>query len=393
MEFFLQKGPKPFLQMVFIDQGRGIPNLETILDGKYVSTTGMGVGITGAKRLMDNFQIQTGPAGTTVVLEQFLPNGNNELNQEFFAYLSDELSQQSSQEPFVELQQQNQELLAAFSELEKRQKELARLNSELQETKRLLRRQNDDLESAVSERTSDLKDSLHQMERFCYSIAHDLKAPLRAINGLTKLLREDYECAFDDAGKDCTSRIIKAATKMDILIRDLLVYGQLTHIEVTLCPVNLGDGLKRAMDHLNGELTSTKAVVDIPKGLPSVLAHPVLLHQVLCNIMENAVKFVESGVIPNIRISVIDGTPTTENEIVTPTTRLQIQDNGIGIAAVYNQKIFKVFERLHGEHSAYPGTGIGLALVQKAVDRMNGTVGVESAPGQGSLFWIELPTV
>ncbi|MBA4150895.1 MAG: ATP-binding protein [Verrucomicrobia bacterium] len=391
MELFIQRSPKPLLTMVFTDQGPGIADLETILAGKYKSKTGMGVGLVGATRLMDNYRIDTNANGTTVTLEQTLPNGRNELNQEFFKYLTDQLSQQTSQEPFVEIQQQNQELLCAFSELEKRQNELARLNLEILEAKQQLRQQNEELESRVTERTADLKDSLRQMERFCYSIAHDLKAPLRAINGLTRILREDYESAFDAAGKDCTHRIVKAATRMDILIRDLLDFGQLTHVDVLLSSVNLNEGISKAMDYLNSEIVLTKATIEVPTQFPVVLANPVLLHQVLCNIIENALKFVEKGVAPCVKISVLEGNSITENGTVTRTARIQFQDNGIGVAAAYNQRIFKVFERLHGDNSAYEGTGIGLALVQKAMDRMNGFVGVESTLNQGSLFWIELP--
>ncbi|MEO6035313.1 MAG: ATP-binding protein, partial [Verrucomicrobiota bacterium] len=140
------------------------------------------------------------------------------------------------------------------------------------------------------------------------------------------------------------------------------------------------------------EISSTKGVVEVQKELPIVVANPVLLHQVLCNLIENALKFMKAGVPPSIHIWAETRNQRSTDSTVKPTARLWIRDNGIGIASIHLHRIFRVFERLHSENSSYPGTGIGLALVQKAVERMNGLVGVESTPGKGSLFWIELPT-
>jgi signal transduction histidine kinase len=390
MEFFVESEPTARMCMVLTDQGPGIPNLQTIFDGKYASKTGMGLGIVGAKRLMDQFLIETTSKGTKVVLEKAIAR-EKKLNPSFLAELTKELSRQTSEDPFAEVQQQNQELLAAFSELEQRQNELTRVNLELEQAKRELTLHNEHLESRVSERTAELKASLNQMERFCYSIAHDLKAPLRAINGWTIMLREDYEPAFDEAGKNCTARIVEAATRMDLLIADLLEYGQLTHMEVESSSINLTQEIEKVLQGLREEITSLKATVEVQKDLPNIFANPVLLRQALSNLIENGLKFVKKGVLPNLMIWAEGRSKQTKAGNLVPTTRIWIKDNGIGIAAVSEERIFKVFQRLHGEHSAYPGTGIGLALVQKAIERMNGTVGVESDDGKGSRFWIELP--
>ncbi len=391
IEFFIETYPAAILRMILTDQGSGIANLETILAGKYISRTGMGLGILGAKKLMDNFQIETGSQGTAILMEKIIPNCENEFNTHFFTRFSEEITSQPSEEPFVELQQQNQELLAAFTELENRQNELARLNLELEEAKKQLFLQNELLEDRVEERTCDLKESLQQMERFCYSIAHDLKAPLRAINGLTMILREEQASAFNDAGRKCTDRIMQSATRMDLLIADLLEYGRLTHIDVPFSLINLGVEINKVLEYLRGEIVSKNAIIEVQKGLPNVLGNSVLLHQVLSNLIENGLKFVKTDVTPKLKIWAEKGTPTEENGVVQTTTRLWIDDNGIGIATDYNQRIFKLFERLHGENSDYPGTGVGLALVHKAVERMNGLVGMKSVAGHGSQFWIELP--
>jgi len=253
------------------------------------------------------------------------------------------------------------------------------------------RKQNEELESRVIERTSELKASLQEMEHFCHSIAHDLKTPLRALHGLTMILKEDYGPKFDDAGKACADRIIAAAKRMDTLIKNLLDYGQLTHMVVPFSSVNLNSAINKALHHLSKEILSTGAVVELESDLPNVLANSVLLDQVLCNLIENAMKFVEPGLTPRLKIYMDKRDQILQDGSVKPTARLLIKDNGIGIDPFYNRRIFKIFERLHGENSCYPGTGIGLALVQKAVERMNGFVGVEPSPGGGSCFWVELP--
>src|SRR3954447_14931223 len=149
LEFIVEKEPLPKLRMILIDQGPGIANLQTILDGKYISKTGMGLGILGAKRLMDLFQIESTAIGTKVVLEKAMPEATAELNPAFFAKLLKELSRKTTQDPFGEVQQQNQELLAAFGELERRQNELALMNMELEQAKRQLTLHNEQLESRV----------------------------------------------------------------------------------------------------------------------------------------------------------------------------------------------------------------------------------------------------
>lgn len=392
VEFFVETKPRPVLRIILSDKGSGIPNLETILDGKYVSRTGMGLGIIGAKKLMDRFAIETGSEGTTVLLEKFIPYFEHELQPAFFASFAEQLSQQTTEEPFAEVQQQNQELLAAFTELEKRQNELTSLNLELKKAHTLLDAQNDHLEDRVAERTAELKASLLQMERFCYSIAQDLKAPIRAITGLTEILKVDYAPAFDEAGKKYADRIIGSAKRMDQLIYDLLEFGRLTHIEVEFVSLNLKTEIDKTLANLHAEIVTSKAKIEVEAEMPNVIANPVLLQQVLCNLIENALKFVKAGVTPELKLTVENNDHASSEEPEVLTTRLWIQDNGIGIPSQHQKRIFNVFERLHDQDSDYPGTGIGLALVQKAVERMNGSVGVESTVGQGSRFWFELPT-
>ena len=240
------------------------------------------------------------------------------------------------------------------------------------------------LERRVHERTSMLEGARGEMEAFTYSVAHDLRAPLRAMGGFAEVLLDDYvDRPLDAQGKDFARRIIDSSQRMDTLIQDLLSYSQLSRDQDTAVAVDgidLNEVLDGILVGMASELSARKAEITVEKPLPTVRAHRGSLQQVLTNLASNAVKFVAPDVRPRVRIW---AEPRGE------WVRLWIEDNGIGIEPQYQEKIFRVFERLN-RSEAYPGTGIGLAIVRRAVGKMGGRVGVESAPGKGSRFWIEL---
>ncbi len=240
---------------------------------------------------------------------------------------------------------------------------------------------NRDLERRVSLRTGELQEANTQMESFVYSIAHDLRAPLRAMRGFAQALGEDYNDALDAQGKDYAKRIISSAKFMDELINDLLSFSRITRTELELTPVNLNDVLIQVRHQLAENIQETKAIIEV-SSLPEVIAHETTLRQILINLLSNSIKFVAPNVHPHIVIRSEDA----ENFY-----RIWIEDNGIGIDPQFRSRIFGIFERLHG--GTYPGTGIGLAIVLKGIERMNGQVGVESELGKGSRFWFELPKV
>jgi signal transduction histidine kinase len=167
---------------------------------------------------------------------------------------------------------------------------------------------------------------------------------------------------------------------MEAMVLDLLEYSRLSDAHLPIAPVALLDVVDNARARLNGEIERTKARVDVVGSLPTVRGHAGALTQAISNLLSNALKFVPPGAPPAVRIMA-----ESENRRV----RLVVEDHGIGLAAADRKRIFNVFERLHGSET-YPGTGIGLALVRKAVERMGGRVGVESRRGGGSRFWIEL---
>ena len=238
-----------------------------------------------------------------------------------------------------------------------------------------------ELENRVLERTAQLQAANTELEAFGYSVSHDLRAPLRAMQGFTQALMEDYSDVLDPVGQDYAHRISKAAQRMDALIEDLLTYSRLSRTELELGPINLNHLVSEVLAQLELEIRQRQAQITVATPLLPVMGHRVTLVQVMVNLLMNALKFVTAGVQPQIKIW---------TEAQPDHVRLWVEDNGIGIAPEHRERIFRVFERLHGIE-AYPGTGIGLAIVRKGVERMGGCVGVEAAPAQGSRFWLELP--
>jgi signal transduction histidine kinase len=230
---------------------------------------------------------------------------------------------------------------------------------------------------------SELEEVKRELDGFAYSVAHDLRSPLRAMTGFSEALLEEYADKLDATGRDYATRILCSAKRMDSLIQDLLAYSRLSRGEIVLEPVALGPLIQEILTQMSPELKERRASVRIDEPLPRVTAHPVLLTQVLTNLLSNAIKFMVPGVDPEVRIRA---------EGSADRIRLWVEDNGIGIAAEHHERIFRVFERLHLEER-YPGTGIGLAIVRRAVERLHGQAGVESEPGKGSRFWISLKRV
>jgi len=266
------------------------------------------------------------------------------------------------------------EYFLAFAQLAGAALDNARLFQKVQQ-------HSDELEQRVAERTAQLTEANTSLEAFAYSIAHDLRAPLRAMQGFSQALIEDYSPQLDAIARDYVLRIDRAARRMDELMRDILSYCRLDRAEITPQPLALEEAVDEAL-HLQEEaLRASAAEVSVQRPLPMVLGHYATLVQVLSNLLSNALKFVAPGVRPVLRFTV---------EQRPGWVRLWLADNGLGIDAGHQERIFKIFERLHGVEN-YPGTGIGLAIVQKALTRMGGRVGVESALDAGSRFWIELP--
>jgi len=239
-----------------------------------------------------------------------------------------------------------------------------------------------ELERKVEERTASLRQAVTQMEEFSYTVSHDLRSPLRALQGYAEILLEDYKSRLDEAGQEYLLRIQRAAVRMDQLTTDVLDYSRLARAEVTLIPTDLDKIVRTAVEHYD-QLQRSAAAVKIESPLQPVMAHEPALMQCLSNLLTNAVKFVKPGAAPAITVR----TERRGNRV-----RIWVEDQGIGVAPEYHANLFRLFERLPTAGS-YEGTGIGLAIVRKGAEKMGGTCGVESDGVSGSRFWIELAAV
>ncbi|MGZ4973101.1 MAG: ATP-binding protein [Limisphaerales bacterium] len=257
--------------------------------------------------------------------------------------------------------------------------ESVRSREELKAAKAALTSQASHLEQLVAERTAALTSTNKQMEAFVYSIAHDLRAPLRSMQGFSTLLVEDEETVLSKAGKDFAGRIIKSAQQMDRLLNDLLAFSRIAQLNIELTPVDLDEVIATVVASLESQIEEKAARVESPGPWPRVCAHEPTLIQILINLVSNALKFTAPDVPPLLRL-------WTEEK--GGFIRVWVEDNGIGISPDHQHQIFKLFTRVHGEQ--YPGTGVGLAIVEKGIERMGGRTGVESAAGSGARFWFEL---
>jgi PAS domain S-box-containing protein len=254
------------------------------------------------------------------------------------------------------------------------------LYREAQEAEERLRGHTAQLEERVAERTAALRETNAELESFSYSVSHDLRAPLRAMQGFASALLEDYGPRLEAAGQDYARRIVSAARRMDALIQDLLVYSRVSRSQLEIGAVSWRSVVEAAQTQLDAELREREARVTVEEPLRSVTGHQATLVQVTANLLGNAIKFVPPGTAPRVRVW---------TEARGQKVRCWVEDNGMGIAPEHQERIFGIFERLHSG-DRYPGTGIGLAIVRKGVERMGGRVGVESTPGEGSRFWVEL---
>lgn len=243
-----------------------------------------------------------------------------------------------------------------------------------------LRSHADELEKQVAKRTADLTQSLRFMEEFLYSMAHDLRAPVRAVKGFTDALVQDYAEHLDETAKDYGRRIDLACERMDRLIIELLEYGRLSHTAMEIKPVPLRPLIEQVIREFEEEIRQSNAQVEVDVASQTVNTNEIALRQILRNLLSNSLKFIPPNRTPVIRI---------RSEQMDATIQICVEDNGIGIPAEHIAQIFKPFHRLHPQDQ-FPGVGMGLAIARLAAERMESKLTVSSIPGAGSRFCLEL---
>jgi light-regulated signal transduction histidine kinase (bacteriophytochrome) len=265
------------------------------------------------------------------------------------------------------------ELSTAIHELKKAQDDIRKLNEED------IRKINEALEQRMVERTKELEMANQELEAFSYSVSHDLRAPLRIVNGYTVILQEEYHHVFDDEGKRLLSIVHDSAIKMGQLIDDLLTFSRLGKNGIFKNNVDMNLVVKHAAEELM-QITKHKAIITIHNLLPS-LADYSLMNQVWINLLSNAIKYSAQVQNPRIIIRCVQ----TDAGII-----YSISDNGVGFDMQYAHKLFGVFQRLH-DADEFEGTGVGLALVHRIIKKHDGKIWATAEVDKGAVFTFSLP--
>lgn len=288
------------------------------------------------------------------------------------------------------------------AQLEKEIAERKSAEAALREANQRLGNQAAELEDLVAKRTEKLRETVADLETFSYSVAHDLRAPLRSMEGLARILLAEHSGQLNPHALSQLERISVSAARMNRLIQDVLNYSQVLREPAPLRSVNLNQLIPDLIATYPGWQPPT-AEIQIVGKLASVWGHEGLLTQCISNLLSNAVKFVAPGVIPHVRIwteittsSVPTASPDRDRgdgpraaEATGPNVRVFFENNGIGIATKDRGRVFRMFDRINPA-AHFEGTGIGLVIARRAVERMRGRIDFEPAPSGGSRFWIEL---
>jgi PAS domain S-box-containing protein len=235
--------------------------------------------------------------------------------------------------------------------------------------------------SALKQTQRMLEDANAELDAFNHSISHDLRAPLVTISNFAAIVLEERAAVLDDEGKMMIQRMRNAALRMEETLKQLLEYSRLTRQPLTLQRVDLEQIVRDLLLEHRGLIHYRNAQITVDRPLPAAVGSPNIVSQVLRNLLTNALKYTLPDQPPRVRISA-----SAHQTCVV----LMVEDHGIGIEPKYHEHVFRVFERLH-TYGHYPGAGIGLAIVRRAIERMRGRVWLESEPGKGSTFFVELP--
>jgi signal transduction histidine kinase/DNA-binding response OmpR family regulator len=383
VEYLIEGRVSPQLFLIRVtDAGKGIRDLSSVLDGTYQSKTGMGLGIAGARRLMDQFQIESDPAhGTTIWLKKLLPKRAPLLRETDIGKLADSLAREASQDAFHELQHQNQELIAALEEIRARQAELMLLNRELEDTNRGVVA----LYAELDEKADHLRRADDLKSKFLSNMSHEFRSPLNSILALSGLLlgRTDGELSGEQVQQ--VEYIRRAANDLLELVNDLLDLAKVEAGKVEVKPLeftasNLFGALRGMLRPLLLN-QSVNLVFEDADQIPPIFGDEGKVSQVLRNFISNSLKFTESG---EVRVS---ATLANETNVI-----FSVSDTGIGIAPENQELIFQDFAQVDSPiQRRVKGTGLGLPLSKKLATVLRGEVRLNSELGTGSTFTLQIP--
>jgi len=379
---FLVRNLTPQVFIICVsDSGPGIPKLNEILDGRYVSKTGMGMGLIGTKRLMEHFLINTSSTGTQVECGKALPPAAPKVTHAEIKSLSAKLVSGSSADPFEEIERQNQELLKTLAELKEKQERLADLNRELEDTNRGVVA----LYAELDQHAEDLRKVSDLKTRFLSNLSHEFRTPLNSIESLSRLLLGRLDGELSAEQEKQVTYIQRSAADLTELVNDLLDIAKAEAGKIEVRPRHFD--VEEFFGALRGMLkpllagNSLELIFEVAPDIPTVYMDEGKISQVLRNLISNALKFTRKG---HIRV--------TADLEQGGWIAFRVADTGIGIAPGDQDRIFDEFVQIEGEmQSQVKGTGLGLPLSRRLAELMGGTLTVESIPGLGSTFTVRLP--
>lgn len=382
VEFWIEGDPPQNFLIGIRDKGPGIPNLKAILQGRYTSKTGMGLGIIGTQRLMDQFQIESVPGqGTTVLMGKTLPKRASTLTKQRLNQIGEELNGQAPQNPFEEIQRQNQELLRTMAELRKREEELTQLNQELEDTNRGVVA----LYAELDEKAVSLQKANELKTRFLSNMSHEFRTPLNSIMSLSRMLltRMDGELTPDQEKQ--VIFIQKAAEGLSELVNDLLDMAKVEAGKLIVYPTKfelseLFGTLRGMLRPLLAHNSSIALIFEEPIDIPTLYTDEGKVAQILRNFISNALKYTQQG---EVRVTAV---------LTDSTVTFSVADTGIGIAPQDQDRIFEDFVQIESHlQKRVKGTGLGLPLSRKLAQLLGGKVSVNSELGKGSTFFASIP--
>ena len=383
VDFRIDAGPPDVLLARIVDRGPGIARLQDILDGRYVSTTGLGVGISGARRLVDEFSIRSSPNdGTEVIVGKRLPPAVR-ITPALISAAIGAIAAVTSADPLLEMQQQSQELLRTLAHLREKQVESDRLAQELAETNRGVLALYAELDERAMylERANDLK------TRFLSDLNHEIRTPLNAVRNVARLLLDGYEGPLTDRHRRAIEMMRQSTDTLSDLVNDWLDLAKIeagrTEIRVESFSVeDLWGALRGVFRPIETDDAVSLTFEPVPP-LPLLQTDEAKVAQILRNFVSNALKFTERG---EVRVSARDGGDGTIVFTVT--------DTGIGIAREHFGRVFEEFSQVDSPvQRRVKGTGLGLPLSRRLARLLGGDVCVESEVGRGSAFSLVLPVV
>ncbi|ALF54873.1 histidine kinase [Nostoc piscinale CENA21] len=381
VEFSVAGEPQTFVIRIQ-DQGQGIPHLAEVLAGRYTSSTGMGLGIMGSRKLIDVFEIESLPGqGTTVVMSKKLSKRTPNFTDSQLQQIRETVMERSPQNPYEEIQRQNQELLRAMAELRKREEELTQINRELEDTNRGVVA----LYAELDEKASSLQKVNELKTRFLSNMSHEFRTPLNSILSLSRMLLAQMDGDLTVEQEKQVTFIQKAANGLSELVNDLLDLAKVEagKIEVRPSSFEVSDlfgTLRGMLRPLLVQESSVALIVEEPEGIAPLYTDEGKVAQILRNLVSNALKFTQQG---EVRVSAVQNDHTVT---------FSVSDTGIGIAIADQERIFEDFIQIESSlQKQVKGTGLGLPLSHKLAELLGGSISVKSELGQGSTFTASIP--